>query len=352
MDRPLTKLSETSYSTPASVPQVRLDYRTVPIGTIAIWRRLGPYWKDWRRSSIDTLNDGESVLKFAIAPCCWGVYWPTGNEITWDAYLGKITEAGYRSTELGPYGFGPTDPNELSKSLAAFGVDLVAAAHVHTLGDITSVALLERSAHSICELLASQGHPQFILMDESEFYPKDKMGVIDESQKKTVVEQTTKAAEIAKSYGLSFALHPHVGTCVETETQIEWLLANTDPALVGLCLDTGHHAYWMQDPLVFLENHRSRINSIHLKNIDPDIRQRVHNDGIHSDEAFEIGIMTGLDAGAVDINAFVAELAKSGFDGPIVVEQDLFEANPRSPEVIAKHNLNFLNTVAVKAGNR
>ena len=74
-------------------------------------------------------------------------------------------------------------------------------------------------------------------MDESEFYPKDRMGIVDESGWRTVVEQTTLAAGIAREHGLQFSFHPHVGTCVELESQIERLLAETDPASIQFTPD-------------------------------------------------------------------------------------------------------------------
>ncbi|WP_455854771.1 sugar phosphate isomerase/epimerase family protein [Ensifer canadensis] len=180
-------------------------------------------------------------------------------------------------------------------------------------------------------------------MDESEFYPKDRMGVVDEAGWRSVVEQTTGAARIARSHGLEFSFHPHVGTCVELEPQIERLLAETEPGLVGLCLDTGHHAYWKADPTDFLVRHRDRINAIHLKNVDGAYRERVLAEGIHSDRAFEEGIMTDLDRGVVDIAAFVDALRQTGYDGPLVVEQDLARGHPDTPETIAERNFRFVS---------
>ena len=89
-------------------------------------------------------------MDFAIAPCTWGVYWPTGNELTWDDYLARSRAAGYRSTELGPYGFGPTDADAMGASLARHGLSVVAGAHVHTLAKPDSWAKLEQDSHAIC----------------------------------------------------------------------------------------------------------------------------------------------------------------------------------------------------------
>lgn len=282
-------------------------------------------------------------MNIAIAPCCWGIYWPDDNRLGWTDYLDRIRAAGYRHTELGPYGYFSTDPQLLSRELGARDLSLVAAAHVHTLADAASWPLLQAKAEAICVLLKQCGGTHFILMDESEFYPKDKMGLVDEAGWRALVEQTQGAADIARRHGLAFSFHPHVGTAVERESQIERLLVETDPALVGLCLDTGHHAYWRANPLAFYQRHGNRINAIHLKNADRAVLDRVHRENIHSDIAFEIGVMTDLDRGLVDIAAFVRALVAAGYDGPLVVEQDLAPAHPDTPETIAGRNFLFVS---------
>ncbi|WP_051242042.1 sugar phosphate isomerase/epimerase family protein [Stappia stellulata] len=290
-------------------------------------------------------------MNIAIAPCCWGIYWPTGNTLGWTDYLDRIVAAGYRHTELGPYGYFSTDPEVLSRELDRRGLSAVAAAHVHTLADAATSAALAERTHQICSLLKSVGGTHFILMDESEFYPKDRMGVVDEDGWRAVVGSTLLSARIVREYGLQFSFHPHVGTCIEHEDQIERLLAETDPDLVGICLDTGHHAYWKADPKAFFLRHKARINSIHLKNVDGAFREKVLAENIHCDSAFEDGIMTDLDRGAVDIADFMRAVAASGYDGPLVVEQDLAPKHPEPPEAIAARNFTFVSSlVAERAG--
>ena len=284
-------------------------------------------------------------MNIAIAPCCWGVYWPTGNDLGWTGYLDRIVAAGYRHTELGPYGYFSTDPKVLSHELDRRGLCVVAAAHVHTLADPETAAALAERTRQICALLSAVGGTHFILMDESEFYPKDRMGVVDEAGWRTVIEQTLLSARIVREHGLSFSFHPHVGTSIEHEAQIERLLAETDPDLVGLCLDTGHHAYWKADPKTFFLRHKARINAIHLKNVDGVFREKVLAENIHCDRAFEDGIMTDLDGGVVDIADLMQTLLASGYDGPLVVEQDLGPRHPETPEAIAAKNFAFVSSL-------
>lgn len=291
-------------------------------------------------------------MNIAIAPCCWGVYWPTGNDLGWTDYLDRIVAAGYRHTELGPYGYFSTDPEVLSHELNRRGLSVVAAAHVHTLADAATADALTERTHQICTLLSAVGGTHFILMDESEFYPKDRMGIVGEDGWRAVVEQTLLSARIVRDYGLHFSFHPHVGTCVEHEDQIERLLVETDPGLVGLCLDTGHHAYWKADPKAFFLRHKARINAIHLKNVDGAFRDKVLAQNIHCDRAFEDGIMTGLDRGAVDIADFMRTLLASGYDGPLVVEQDLAPNHPETPEAIAARNFAFVSALLAERAGR
>jgi inosose dehydratase len=294
----------------------------------------------------------EKTVNIAIAPCCWGIYWPTGNDLGWTDYLDRIVAAGYRHTELGPYGYFSTDPEVLSHELNRRGLSVVAAAHVHTLADAATTDALAQRTHQICALLSAVGGTHFILMDESEFYPKDRMGIVAEDGWRAVVEQTLLSTRIVRDYGLHFSFHPHVGTCVEHEDQIERLLAETDPDLVGLCLDTGHHAYWKADPKAFFLRHKARINAIHLKNVDGAFREKVLAQNIHCDRAFEEGIMTDLDRGAVDIADFMRTLLASGYDGPLVVEQDLAPNHPETPEAIAARNFAFVSALLAERTGR
>ena len=51
------------------------------------------------------------------------------------------------------------------------------------------------------------------------------------------------ARALRDALGMRVVVHHHAGTFVETPAEIERLLAETDPDLVGLLLDTGHAVY-------------------------------------------------------------------------------------------------------------
>ena len=56
---------------------------------------------------------------FACAPDSWGVldYPGPSWEQSYELMLDEMVEAGYTGTELGPYGFFPTDPKVLQPEL-------------------------------------------------------------------------------------------------------------------------------------------------------------------------------------------------------------------------------------------
>ncbi len=85
------------------------------------------------------------TIRVAIAPCSWGVLEfesERGSRIVSSAQvLDEIAETGYEGTELGDWGFLPTDPAKLRKELAARRLELV--------GAFVPVKLADPSAHQV-----------------------------------------------------------------------------------------------------------------------------------------------------------------------------------------------------------
>jgi len=274
------------------------------------------------------------------APCSWGVFYPTGNKITAEGYLDAVARAGYRLTELGPLGFLGEDPVWIAEALARRGLTLAGAAHVHTLADPASAGALTSSLHRLGRLLAALGSHDLILMDESEYYPATAQGVVDADGWRNAMSLIRDARSLMRdSYGITLHLHPHVGTCIEREAQIDRLLSDTE---VSLCFDTGHHAFWDQDVLDYMARVWDRIGFMHLKNVSPTVRARVLAGELGVNASFDHGVMCALPDGAVDIPAVMRLLADKGYDGPVIVEQDPARDAAETPEALARRNLTFL----------
>ena len=277
------------------------------------------------------------------APCSWGINYPTGNGVEWRQYLDEVAAAGYRGTELGPFGYLPSDPSLLRDELGRRGLELMGATHVHTFGDAASAPQLMTTLRALCPLLVTLGAKHLVIMDEDNWYPRDARGELDAAGWSGLVGAVGDAQRIIEDeFGLKASFHPHVGTAVELESEIDRLLAETQ---IDLCLDTGHHAFWNQDPLAYMQRVWTRIAYIHLKNVDRTIRQRVLDGALSIEQAFAAGVMCPLPDGVVDIRAVVALLEARGFAGPVVVEQDPAESAEESPLQLARRNLAYLESV-------
>lgn len=283
-------------------------------------------------------------MQIGNAPCSWGVFYPTGNAITGPDYLDAVAAAGYSATELGPLGFLGEDAGWIGGQLAMRGLTLTGAAHVHTLADPASAPQLMETLHRLGRLLRALDCPHLILMDESEAYPPTAQGVVDEAGWRGVVAMIGQADRLLReAYGITLHIHPHVGTCIEREAQIDRLLAETP---VSLCFDTGHHAFWDQDVLAFMARIRDRIGYLHLKNVDPVVRARVLAGQLGVNDSFNYGVMCPLQDGVVDIAAVMRLAQAWNFAGPVVVEQDPSADAVEPPGALARRNLTFLQGLA------
>ena len=287
-------------------------------------------------------------MLIANAPCSWGIAYPTGNAVIWQLYLDEVAAAGYRGTELGPFGFLPKDPPLLQDELAKRDLVIVGATHVHTFGDTASGPVLMQTLGELAPLLVSLGAQHLVIMDESNWYPVGEEGVLDAAGWAGLTQMVRDAQKLIEGeFGLKLSFHPHIGTAVERESQIDLLLAETD---IDLCFDTGHHAFWYQDPLAYMERVFPRIAYMHLKNVDGAVRQRILDGQLSIADSYGAGVMCALPDGVVDIRAIMRLLAERGFTGPIVVEQDMAANATETPLQLATRNLAYMSAMPARSG--
>jgi inosose dehydratase len=157
-----------------------------------------------------------------------------------------------------------------------------------------------------------------------------------------VRENLHHLADETLSRGITPVFHPHADTTIQYEPQIERLLELTDPALVNLCLDVGHHAYAGGDPVAFFRKHHARIPYLHLKDVDASITERVRAAHAPMSQAVADGAFVDLGQGCVDLAALARAADEVGYDGWGIVEQDMYPAPPDKPLPIARRNREFL----------
>lgn len=287
------------------------------------------------------------------APDSWGVWFPADPKQTpWHRFLDEIAAAGYAWTELGPYGYLPTDPATLRAELAARGLRLTGATVMANLEDPASWPEVERQVTGGGALAAALGGQFLVLIDD--VYTNLFTGAatapqrLDAAAWQRLIATTHRVADLARErFGLRTVFHPHAETHVEYEEQIERFLAQTDPARVGLCFDTGHHAYRGGDAVAFMRAHHARIPYLHLKSVRAEMIARVTREGIPFGVAVGAGMFCEPSEGAVDFLAFRDVLREIDFTGWAIVEQDMYPAPFDAPLPIAKRTRDYLRQIGI-----
>jgi inosose dehydratase len=287
-------------------------------------------------------------IRLGSSPDSWGVWFADDSKQTpWTRFLDEIAEVGYEWTELGPYGYLPTELPRLRAELRRRGLRISGCAVIGRLEDPGAWRDLEREVLGAGELLAKLEASFLVLIDD--FYTDIRSGKLVDVRSlgpdawKRLIETTHRVADLAKEkFGLRLTFHPHAQTHVETEAQIEKLLVDTDPARVNLCLDTGHHAYAGGDPVRFFKRHHARIPYLHLKSVDRDLQKKVQSEGMPFSKAVEIGVFCEPSRGAVDCEALRDALREVRYDGWLTVEQDMYPCSFDKPLPIAKRTREYL----------
>lgn len=131
----------------------------------------------------------------------------------------------------------------------------------------------------------------------------------------------------AKSLGVTLCFHPHYGTCVFSQSDIDYFAAHTDPEYVSFCPDTAHTTLAGIDPVALIHQLGKRIAFVHLKDVDTYALSKAEG---HA----KMATFRALGHGTVNFPAIKAALEEEGYDGVLCVELDRPEVcNFHSAEV-------------------
>jgi inosose dehydratase len=292
-------------------------------------------------------------VHIGTAPDNWGVWFSSDPKQTpWDRYLDEVVEAGYDCSELGPPGYLPVDPKVLERELSRRNLTACGTVVMRHLEDSGCWPVLRQDVLTMGAILQGLGAKYLVVIDDvySNLFTGEFMlpKTLDSAGWQSLIATAHRVAELARSkFDLKVVFHPHAETHVEYEDQIEALLAQTDPALVSLCLDTGHHAYRGGEPVSFFRKHHARIPYLHLKSIDPAIRDRVQRDNIPFAIAVGMDMFCEPERGVVDFAAFRDALREVNYEGLAIVEQDMYPAPFDKPLPIAKRTRQYLRNIGI-----
>jgi inosose dehydratase len=266
-------------------------------------------------------------MKIAGAPISWGVCevpgW--GFQLAPDRVLAEMRDVGMSATELGPKGFLPSDPAQLTAVLDSFGLRCVGQFAPVLLHDEDHDPLPDIAAP--LDALSACDADVLVLAAATGSDGYDARPALDDQQWATLLANLDRLGEAAADRGVLAVLHPHVGTMVETRDEVDRVLVGS---AIQLCLDTGHLLIGGTDPLQLARKVPDRIAHAHLKDVDAALAARVRAGELSYTEAVRRGMYTPLGAGDVDIAGIVTALRRNGFDGWFVMEQDtILDGEPK-----------------------
>jgi inosose dehydratase len=276
-------------------------------------------------------------IEIGTAPVSWGIMEVEGwnGQTPYAKVLDEMAEAGYQGTELGPYGYLPSEPERLRAELSSRGLRMVSAFVPLPLTESERHETSFQEAMKVASLLASADARLIILAGDMSKARMSVAGRVNEQRDgmsaqlwHDTVQIVSRIARACREFGLSTAFHHHAGTLVETPNEIERLFKNTDPSLIGLCLDTGHYLYGGGDPVEAVRKYGSRIWHLHLKDVRLSVLESVRREEVGFLEAVRRKVFCELGDGAVDFPNIKQGLINSGYDGWAIVEQDVDAGQP------------------------
>ncbi len=301
--------------------------------------------------------------KFLVgnAPCSWGTLefeGTSGEPIDYSRMLDELVETGYTGTELGDWGFMPTEPQVLRAELSRRGLVILGAFVPVALKEPSALADGIAEAVKVGRLLAAVAttpRPYVVLADNNGTVPSRTQragritaqdGLSPKDWKTFASGAEAVAQAVLAETGLKTVFHHHCAGYIETPDEIARLLELTDPQTLGLVFDTGHYTYGSggSDAVAGLDRFRERIGYVHLKDCHPGVAAQARTGSWDYFQALRHGIFCELGKGAVDFPTVLRRLAEWKYSGYLLVEQDVLPGMG-SPKESAHRNRQYLASI-------
>ena len=290
-------------------------------------------------------------VKLGIAPIAWtnDDMPDLGAENTFEQCISEMALAGFTGCEIGnKY---PKDPKVLKKALdlrhmqicnAWFSTFLTTKPYEETEKEfIKHITFLKEMGAKVVGV-SEQGHS----IQGTDLSIFDDKYIMNDEEWDKLCTGLNKLGKVAKDMGIALTFHHHMGTVVQTAAEIDRLMENTDPELFNLLFDSGHLAYCGEDYMYVLKKYINRIKHVHLKDIRPEVIEKVKKEHLSFLQGVRLGTFTVPGDGAIDFTPIFDVLAENNYEGYVLVEaeQDPAVANPFEYAVKAR------KYIAEKAG--
>lgn len=266
-----------------------------------------------------------------------------GGETSLQTCLVETRQAGFTGTETG--GKFPNEPAALSSVLSEHDLLLVSGWYSGTMIANDLSAEIDRITPQL-NLFKACGAPVIVYGETYETVQNRQERSLSSRPKladfdvQAYGRNLTALAEHCAEQGVPMTFHHHMGTAVETEDELDTLMAHTGEAL-GLLLDTGHLVFAGGDNVNVIKKHGHRINHVHTKDIRANILKTIDRDRQSFLDTVLEGVFTVPGDGMIDYAVIMQKLAEISYEGWVIIEaeQDPVKANPLEYAKIGYHEL-------------
>ncbi|HSM42703.1 MAG TPA: myo-inosose-2 dehydratase [Afifellaceae bacterium] len=255
-----------------------------------------------------------------------------GGEIPLETCLADAQAAGYSGMERG--GKFPKTADEMLAVLGKYDLQLVSGWYSGTVLDNELEAEKDQAREQI-DLFKTVGCTCIVYGETAgtvqniRSAPLNTRRRLSDDQIRDYGRRLTAFAEFCAEEKMPLAFHHHMATAIETEQDLDTLMANTGEA-VGLLYDAGHMAFAGGDILRVIDNHGPRIIHVHTKDVRNSVIHTIDRDRVSFLDAVIQGAFTVPGDGSIDFDAVIQRLADNGYEGWFIVEaeQDPAKAPP------------------------
>ncbi|MEE2774632.1 MAG: myo-inosose-2 dehydratase [Pseudomonadota bacterium] len=264
--------------------------------------------------------------RVGIAPIAWSNddLPELGGQTSLETCLSEAKAAGFSGVETG--GKFPKTYGVLEKTLKKHNLLLCGGWYSGTLLDnsvekekerVTSQLNLFKALNAPCLVYGETAGTIQNLRNR----PLSSRRVLSEEQIKTYGSKITSFAEWCQDQGMPITFHHHMGTAIETQSDVDLLMKYSGEAL-KLLFDAGHLHFAGGNALSFINKHHKRISHVHTKDVRANIINSLNKDKESFLDAVLKGAFTVPGDGSLDFDKIVKALYQKGYKGWFVVEAE------------------------------
>jgi inosose dehydratase len=264
--------------------------------------------------------------RLGIAPIAW---WnddlaELSDDVSLEECLRQVSVAGFTGMETGRRF--PMNMEELGPLLARFGISVCGGWFSGLLLDGDIEREKDRVRAQMDFFIAAKA-PCIVYGETARSIqgirsaPLDAKPRLSEEEIRAYGRKMTGFAEWCAGQGMPIAYHHHMAAAIETEAELDLLMANSGEGL-GLLFDAGHMAFAGGDVLRVIDKHHSRITHVHTKDVRSDVIDLLNRKQESFLDAVVKGAFTVPGDGSLDFVAIVTRLASYGYEGWFVVEAE------------------------------